>query len=218
MSFKKDSVFEYSPKEEQLNVVTHILGIILSIYITISLFQKVMEQPESEFYTVRMTGIMVYGISLIILFFASTIYHHPTNRIWKKKLKTFDHICVYFLIAGTYTPFILLKYSGDKTFFLSVTWIMALLGMTLKLTTEKRTGFLSLASYFSMALLGAFAKESLINNLSTASFNNLIFGGVALTIGVGFFCYEKLYHHHGILHIFVLIGIFLHYRAVYLIL
>ena len=202
----------YSDKEERLNVFSHGLGLLLSIIAFPLLLQKSFE------YNVFWKGIslVIYGISMIVLYAASTFYHAAKEPKLRRRLNIFDHAAIYVLIAGTYSPFCLLVLSPNLGWYLFiVVWSFALTGVVLKLFFTGRFDKLSTALYLLMGWQIVFLIKPLIDSFSSEGLFYLFLGGVFYTVGAVFYSIKKLKYNHATFHIFVLLGSLSHFIAVY---
>lgn len=202
----------YPPKEEKFNVVSHAIGLGLSLVALVILLIKA-ESNKNEMATV---SVAVYGLSLIILYAASTLYHRSKKIFIRNKLNILDHAAIFVLIAGTYTPFTLITLpTGIGNTIFIIVWAFALVGVILKLFFTGRYEKLSMAMYIGMGWLIVFAIKPLIQNLETGGLIWLFSGGMAYSIGAFFYSREQLNNNHAIFHVFVLIGSFCHFVSVY---
>ncbi len=202
----------YSPAEEKVNVISHAIGLILSIIALILLIIKALQYGNGW----HLISYGIYGMSLIMLYSASTIYHITQEPALRKKYKIFDHAAIYLLIAGTYTPYTLVTLSGKIGWILfAISWGLAVFGMTLKLFFTGRFTLVSTLAYVVMGWLIVFAYEPLKNSLSTDGLFWLLAGGVSYTVGALLYAIHKLKFNHAIFHIFVLIGSVCHFISVY---
>lgn len=159
----------------------------------------------------------VFGTSLILLYTASTLYHSIPGAMAKRVLRTCDHIAIFLLIAGTYTPFTLLALPGAWGWGLFITiWTLAILGSAAELGLLKRYRKAAVVMYVLMGWVAVVAIEPLRDNVQTGGLVLLFGGGVAYTAGVPFYMARKLPYHHAIWHFFVLAGSVMHYLAVLL--
>lgn len=199
--------------EEFANTLTHGFGLVLSIagFFVLAVLAGIGGDP------IVIAGSLLYGLSLIILYAASTIYHSATSDFLKKKLQVVDHCCIYLLIAGSYTPFGLVL-AGDwyGKGLLAAIWAFAVVGIVVKLLIGARFPALNVISYLIMGWLGAFAVQPLFEALGAMPVILAIAGGVAYSLGVVFFPWKSIRHHHAIFHVFVLAGSMFHYAAVVL--
>ena len=203
----------YSPTEEKLNIWSHAVGIFLSIIALVLLIVKAEEQNNVW----MMVSFPIFGISLIVLYLASTLYHASKNPEKRFKLKIFDHAAIYILIAGTYTPFTLVSLNGEIGWFIfSVVWAIAFAGIILKLFFTGRFKVISTAMYVLMGWIIIFYFKELTANLNSDGVFYLILGGVFYTIGAILYSIKKIKFNHAIFHFFVLAGSFSHFLSVYL--
>ncbi len=213
MSFlKKTQPRPYTIVEEICNCTIHGLGIILGIagLVVLSAFSA----TRGSAWTIVSTAI--FGASMIILYTTSTLYHAITNLQAKTILKKFDHIAIYYLIAGTYTPFLLVNLRGaiGWTIF-GIIWGLAVLGTILKLTLSgSGTKIWSILLYLIMGWLIVFASHKLFQTLNTTSLTFLILGGLFYTLGIGFYVWKSRKYTHAVWHGFVLTGTIMHFFAV----
>jgi hemolysin III len=159
----------------------------------------------------------VFGASLVLLYTASTLYHSVRSAAVKPWLRKLDHIAIYLLIAGTYTPFTLIAMPGawGWTLFVAV-WALALAGSALELGLLGRYHKLAVLMYVGMGWIGMIAFRPLSEHLQTGGTVLLIAGGLAYTLGVPFYLWRRLPYHHALWHVFVLAGSVLHFLAVLL--
>ena len=202
----------YSKQEELLNVISHGLGFLLSCIATVLLVQKALAKDN----TTQLISFSVFGISLMILYAASTIYHYVQEPSLRKKLNILDHAAIFVLIAGTYTPFTLVTLQGwvGWTIF-GIVWTIALVGIILKLFYTGRYEKASTIAYVGMGWVIIFAIKPLINALATEGLYWLMAGGVFYTVGAVLYSIKNLKYNHVIFHLFVLLGSSSHFMAVY---
>lgn len=202
----------YSPAEERLNIASHVLGLILSV---IGLFFLIPTAWESQS-VAKLSGAIIFGLSLVILYTASSVYHGATDPQKREKLRVFDHVSIFILIAGTYTPFTLVTLADASGWVLfGVVWALAVLGITLKLFFTGRFKLASTATYLIMGWLIVFAADDLIQALPSEGFVWLAAGGGAYTIGAVLYMIKKLPFNHAIFHLLVLIGSACHFIAIH---
>lgn len=202
-----------SKQEEYFNALTHGFGIVLSILGFILLALNYNTQKVDFFY------ILVYGMSLIILYSASTAYHIASNIRYKKILRKFDHISIYVLISGTYTPICLsILKDSHGLLIMSLVWGLTLMGIILKIFFTGKFEKISLLLYLIMGWLIVIDIQTFYSSVSAIELWFLILGGLFYTIGVLFYVMHKLKYHHVIWHIFVLLGSFFHFLMIYYIL
>ena len=196
--------------EEKLNAYSHALGIVLAAIGGILLFEN-----DLGAIPFMKGGITVYVASLLLLFTASTIYHAVENPKLKKKLRILDHISIYYLIAGTYTPVclsILLPSKGWLLFYL--VWGIALFGTVLKIFFTGRFEVFSLVLYGVMGWLIVIDLPYLLEHMSSSGLLYLAAGGAFYTIGILFYAVKKIPYNHLIWHFFDLGGAISHWLLV----
>lgn len=201
----------YSKKEELANSITHGVGIALSLAAIVILVA--LASREGDLW--KILSFSIYGGSLILLYTASTLYHSFTDQKVKHYLKIFDHSAIYLLIAGTYTPFmlVLLRDSIGWVLF-GIVWSLALLGIVFKLFFVGRFKILSTLIYLLMGWMVAFAFKPMIDNIPEGGLSWLLAGGICYSLGVVFYLWKKIPYHHAIWHLFVLGGSICHFFAV----
>jgi hemolysin III len=162
-------------------------------------------------------SVIVYGLSIILLFLASTCYHAITASKRKHYFRVADHISIYLLIAGTYTPVLLIAIPNGLGWILFwVVWGIAAFGLILKLFFTGRFERFSTFLYLAMGWLAIIPYSELTTALDSKALTLLISGGVAYTVGVLFYAVEKIPYNHFIWHLFVLGGASCHFFMVYL--
>ena len=202
----------YSKKEEFLNVLTHGFGFVASIILLPFLVVKSLEYPTFW----QHVSFVIYGISMIILYGASTFYHASKNPTLRRKLNVFDHAAIYVLIAGSYTPFCLVVLPEKTGWYMFIfVWVFALAGVILKLFFTGKFDKLSTALYLIMGWQVVFLIKPLMNNLPTEGLVYLIAGGVFYTVGAILYSIKKIPYNHAIFHVFVLAGSFCHFWTIY---
>lgn len=206
------NALNYDPKEEKLNTLSHGLGAVLAVIAGIML---VIKGHELQFG--QQLGLIIYAASMVLLFLASTLYHHSQDekkRQWYKKL---DHTAIYYLIAGTYTPFLSIAIPTAKAQYLLIAlWLIAALGTLFKLVFIHRFQKVSLIAYLAMGWLAVLLMDDMQHYLSADCLTLLLAGGLAYSIGVLFYAAKKVRYTHAIWHIFVLAGAGLHFLSIYL--
>ncbi|WP_226422123.1 PAQR family membrane homeostasis protein TrhA [Vibrio sp. E14] len=204
---------QYSQREELANTITHGIGMIFGIVGLILLLIKAIDQQAD---TLTLASMAVYGASIIVLFLASTLYHaipHPNAKRW---LKTFDHCAIYLLIAGSYTPFLLVSLRTSLAFGLMIViWTIALLGIIMKVAFVYRFKKLSLMTYLVMGWLSLIVIYQLAINLDIGGLTLLAAGGIVYSLGVIFYVAKRIPFNHAIWHGFVLAGCVCHFFAIY---
>ncbi|WP_436869942.1 PAQR family membrane homeostasis protein TrhA [Acinetobacter courvalinii] len=205
------TLLDYDPKEELINAYSHGLGAVLALIASIFLIVKGHALPLGQW-----MSLWIYGFSLVLLLSSSMLYHFAVDerkRYWYKKL---DHTAIYYLIAGTYTPFLSIAIPTAKAHYLLIAlWIIALIGTLFKLVFIHRFQKISLAAYLLMGWLAILVMDDMQHYLSKDAIQLLIAGGLAYTIGTLFYALKKVRYTHAIWHVFVLLGAGLHFLAIY---
>ena len=205
------SPLDYDPQEELINAYSHGLGAILAFIAAIFLIVKGYGLPLGQW-----ISLWVYGLSLVLLLSSSMLYHFAQDerkRYWYKKL---DHTAIYYLIAGTYTPFLSIGIPTAKAHYLLIAlWIIALIGTLFKLVFIHRFQKVSLAAYLVMGWLAVLVMDDMQRYLSRDAIQLLITGGLAYTVGTLFYALKNVRYTHAIWHVFVLLGAGLHFLAIY---
>lgn len=204
-------LLQQTKQEEFWNTFTHGIGLLLAcIGVAILFF-------TAEFNDNYLTlGLVLYALSLVLLYAASTSYHYVSEGRMKRRLRVLDHISIYFLIAGTYSPVVLtlLKDSNGELLFYAV-WSIAIIGAILKLFFTGRFEKLSLLLYLVMGWLIIFDILAVIENFSSLELIMLALGGLFYTIGIYFYVKTSLTFNHVIWHLFVMLGSFSHFMMIY---
>jgi len=165
----------------------------------------------------HITSTAIFGATLILLYTSSTLYHGIQHPSLKALLQKMDHAAIYLLIAGTYTPFLLVSLRGPWGWSLfGVIWTLALAGVLLEFIPEKRFERTALALYLIMGWIIIVAVQPMIESVAPGGLYLLVLGGLAYTLGVVFYTWETLAFNHAIWHIFVLLGSISHYFAILL--
>ena len=210
---KKDELKSYSPEEERINTASHFFGIIFSV---IALLLLTLRSSLSG--NIReIASAVIFGIGLVLVYTASTLYHNSKEPKRRKKLKIFDHAAIYILIAGTYTPFMLITLDGitiAKALLITV-WSMAAAGVIMKLFFTGRFKLLSTILYLLMGWVIIFAIKPLSVNLPLPGLLFFIAGGLSYTIGAVIYGIKKIKMNHAIFHFLVLGGSISHFISIY---
>ena len=202
----------YPPLEEKLNIFSHALGFLLSILGLILLILRAEEIGK----TIHLVSFSIFGASMILLYAASTFYHSARSHKLRYRLNILDHASIYVLIAGTYTPFALVTLHGTFGWVVfGVVWSMALTGIVLKLFYTGKYQTISTIMYVVMGWIIVFAIKPLMQELSPKGLIWLFSGGLSYTVGAVLFSFERIKFNHAIFHIFVLLGTFCHFIAIY---
>jgi hemolysin III len=202
---------QLSVKEELANAISHGIAALLSIVGTIILirYAQSIENPK------LLLSFLIYGFGIIFLFSASTLYHSFSGEIIKKKLRVFDHIGIYLMIAGTYTPFMWVSVDNIwGTVILVSVWTIAAAGVLFKIFFTGRFQKLSLISYLVMGWFLVLGAKQMIDAIDSNGLWLLLAGGLSFTVGTIFYRWHSLPYHHAIWHIFVMLGGGFHYFAI----
>jgi len=203
----------YSPAEEKLNVWSHGLGIILSIVALIALLRNAILFGDSW----HMLAYIIYGASQIAIFTASTLYHSAKIPVYRYRLNIFDHAAIYLSIAGSYTPFTLITIRGPWGWAVFITvWLVAAIGIILKLYFTGRFKLLSTIGYVAMGSIIIIAIKPLIKNLAFEGLIWLATGGTLYLIGAVLYQIKSIPYNHAIFHFFVLIAAICHFISIYI--
>jgi len=202
----------YAPTEERINVMSHAVALLFSIAGLLALVTRALLHGN----TWHLVSFSVFAISLIALYTASTAYHSTRDPSLRIRLRTVDHATIYVLIAGTYTPFAMVTLQGSTGWLLfAITWGMAVTGIVLKLFFTGRYNQVSTLMYVFMGWLIMFFIKPLIAQFPSAGLAWLLAGGISYTLGAVIYSIPKVPYHHAIFHLFVVLGSFCHFIAVY---
>ncbi len=213
-TFTIERTSRFTPQEERANAFSHLFGSLLSIYGLVLLL----------FYSIRLgeasaiIGASIFGVSLITLYISSTLTHAlPTGRA-KNVFHNIDQIAIYFLIAGTYTPFAFMLKGDWGLLILGIEWALAISGIVLKLLMpsifERGVNILIIASYVIMGWLAVFFLIPLYRNIDPVGVNLIFLGGAFYTLGIMFFRAKNIRQNHLIWHLMVIAGSAVHWWAV----
>ena len=202
---------EYTLREEIAACVTHGFGALLSIAGLVVLV--VLAAMNGDRW--RLVGFSIYGISLLGLFLASTLYHGFQQPRLKRILRRVDHAAIYVFIAGTYTPFILVSLREPKGWMLlAIIWGMAIAGIIWKIFFLGKLEVLATMFYVLMGWMALIAIQDIANSISSTGLVFIIIGGIVYMLGIVFYAWENMPYNHTIWHLFVLVGSVSHYVAV----
>jgi hemolysin III len=202
-------IHQYSQLEERLNALTHFLGFALAVLGFVALLLKSNSPIES-------ISSMIFGSSMVLLFGASTLYHWVKSPTLKPALKRADHIAIYLLIAGTYTPFLLVAISGWVSLVSIITiWTVALFGVGFKAIFKEKYPKLAVTTYAVMGWLALLIIVPIYKAVPLTGFVFLFLGGVAYSMGIPFYMAKHKHYTHAIWHLFVLLGAACHFYAIY---
>lgn len=208
----KEFVCEYSLMEEILNSVTHGIGVLLSVagLVILVVFAAMYGNVW------HLVSYSIFGVSMILLYLASTLYHSIPSKKIKFFLKKIDHSAIFLLIAGTYTPFALVHLKGIKGWVIfGVVWAIAIIGIALKFICLSKIRKVSSLMYIAMGWVCIFVIKDIMSSLGHSAFVYLVLGGLVYTLGVIFYAWKNLKYNHAIWHVFVLGGSVLHFFAVF---
>jgi hemolysin III len=201
----------YTFGEELANSLTHGLGVVLSV-IGVGVL---LNAPALAGSASAIAACAVYGATLIALYTTSTLYHCATSTKAKRVLRILDHLGIFLLIAGTYTPFVLIALRGTWGWTLfGIIWTLAAVGAVLELSSARRYRAAMVALYIAMGWVGLVAIKPLVAALPTTGLWLLFGGGVSYTAGVLFYRWRSLRYHHALWHLCVLGGSVLQYFAI----
>lgn len=201
----------YSVGEEIANSLTHAIATGLSIAALVILIIAAVAEGNAW----HIVSFSIFGSTLVLLYLASTLYHTIPAANLKRLFKTLDHCAIYLLIAGTYTPFMLVSVRGVVGWSIfGVIWGLAVAGVVLKCFCVYRFKKLSVAVYVGMGWLCVLAGKQMWTALSGTSLLLLLLGGLTYTLGVIFYVWKRLPYNHAIWHLFVMAGSILHFFSV----
>jgi hemolysin III len=204
---------DYRLGEEIGNSVTHGIGVLLSITALVLMIVFSLHKSDITY----LWSSIIFGLSLIILYSASTIYHAIPNQKARKVLKILDHSAIYILIAGTYTPFSLITLKGKLgLIILTVVWSVAIMGVLMQIFLKNKNIILSTILYVAMGWIVIFAIKPLVNSLPHDGLILLVLGGLSYTLGAVFYVIKKIPYFHMVFHLFVLAGSIFHFFSVLL--
>lgn len=197
------SAFDYKNRnEERWNAITHGIGVLLSIPALVLLILKGIQQDN----ILALVSYIIFGASMILLYLMSTLLHSLPER-FKKLFSIFDHSAIYFLIAGTYTPLVLIGIGGALGWSLfGVIWGLTIFGTLFKVFFIHRYEVISLVLYIVMGWLIVFAIKPLYASLTGTGIALLVLGGIFYTVGAFVYTWRKMPYNHAIWHLFVLAG------------
>ncbi|MGC8820465.1 MAG: PAQR family membrane homeostasis protein TrhA [Fervidobacterium sp.] len=202
----------YTIGEEIANSITHGVGAVFGIagMVILVIFTSLSHD------VLRIVSSVIYGLSLILLYVVSTLYHSIQHRKAKEVFEILDHSAIYLLIAGSYTPFTLIALKGKIgwTMF-GIIWVLALIGILFKVFFVKKFLIISTVIYILLGWMVVFALKPLIDSTTQQTLVLLVLGGISYTLGSIFYVWRKIKYGHMIWHLFVLLGSFLHYFAIF---
>jgi hemolysin III len=196
---------------ERFNAWTHLLGALAALTGAIWLIVAAATSGD----LLKTAAVAVYGLTLVMLYSISTVYHSVRGRL-KRVLRKLDHLSIYLLIAGSYTPFCLISLRGAWGWSLfGIVWTLAVIGMLQEIKPRSEARVLSLVIYAVMGWIVLVAIQPLLAALGLAGFLWLAAGGLFYTVGIVFYVFDERFRHwHGIWHLFVLAGSLCHFIAI----
>lgn len=196
---------------ERLNSFTHLAGTVLALAGGLTLVSLAASRHDPA----RLASFSVYGLTLFLTYFSSTFYHGSLGRT-KEVFRKLDHVSIYLLIAGTYTPFAMVALQGTwGERLLIAAWSLAGIGILQEIFLARGARITSLGIYLIMGWMGFFFGELLADALSLDAFLWLLGGGIIYTVGIVFYLFDERFRHwHGIWHMFVMAGSAIHYAAI----
>lgn len=204
-------VSRQSPREELLNGLTHGIGLLLSIAGFVFLLVLTINDGSVR----NIAACSIYGVTLILLYTSSTLYHTARCLRRKRVFRIIDHASIYMFIAGTYTPFTVVSLGGGWGWsLLGIVWGLAAVGIVVKMFHTGQYVLISTFVYLVMGWLAAIAIVPLAENMGVGGVAWLLTGGVAYTVGTVFFLAKRLRFSHAVWHLFVLAGSACHYVAI----
>lgn len=200
----------YSVSEELINTLTHTFGFVLALIGAIALVIKSNTLADCVIS-------IIYGTSLALMFLSSSLYHHTKDLYWRTVLRKVDHSAIYLLIAGTYTPFLLIAVGGDLGWYSAATvWAIGIGGIVFKLFKGNKYPKIGVATYAIMGWLALFLIYPIYQSLSTGGFSLLVLGGLCYSLGIPFYMMKSRHYSHALWHVFVVAGAACHFFAIYL--
>ncbi|GAB7528068.1 hemolysin III family protein [Pseudomonas sp. 3A(2025)] len=195
---------------EKFNAWSHLVGTLLAAVGAVWLL--VLASLQHDIW--KIVSVAVYGVCLMGLYSASTVYHSVRGRA-KTIMRKVDHFSIYLMIAGSYTPFCLVSLRGPWGWSLfGIVWALALIGILQEIKPRSEARVLSVVIYAVMGWIVLVAVKPLLASLGTAGFIWLAGGGVMYTVGIIFFAFDHIRHWHGIWHLFVIAGSLMHFVAI----
>lgn len=205
-------VAQYTVGEEIANAVTHGVAALLSIAgLAVLVAFAVLYSGSPKV----VAAVSIFGASMVFLYTASTLYHSIPNPRAKKVLQYLDHSMIYVLIAGSYTPFCLITLQGYTGIaLLCAVWLIAIAGISLQAVLLNKADWINCLLYLSMGWLAVFVIDPLVSTLDSTGLALLVAGGLAYTVGVVFYIFERIPFSHAIWHTFVFAGTTLQFFSV----
>ncbi len=203
----------YTLGEEIFSSIVHGIGAALGIAALVTMIVRAASHGDAY----AVVSAAIFGSSLVILYTMSTLYHALANEKAKKVFRIFDHATIFLLIAGTYTPYLLVTLRGQTGWILfGVLWGLCAVGIVFDSIMLEKFRKIEMLLYIGMGWCIIIASGTLVQNLASGGLILLFTGGVLYTVGILFYALKKVRYMHSIWHIFVLCGSVLHYFSIYL--
>jgi hemolysin III len=197
---------------ERANSLTHAVGVVLSVAGLCFLAYQSLAYRDP----LHTAAVCLYGVTLVSVFTSSTLHHAATSPRLKRIFLWLDHSCIYALIAGTYTPFMLVVLRGTAgTAMLGTVWGLGVVGIVSKTVLRLRSDLISILFYLFMGWLGVLVIQPVATLVGAGGLALLVAGGLCYTVGIAFFLMRHVYA-HAVWHVFVLAGSALHYACILL--
>jgi len=203
---------DYTDTEEKLNYGTHLVALVFYIVACPYLIYRAIITPNG----VNIAGLVIYSVGLIAVFATSTLYHYTQNRELKTKYRTLDHMAIFLLIGGTYTP-VINKYIENPlgTIFLTILWSILIGGILMKFFFMGRFKAFSIGLYVFLGCMVLFLIKPIVTAMPQDIFVLILSGGIAYLVGVLFYVNKKREYTHTIWHLFIMAASFLHFLAIF---
>lgn len=202
----------YPPLEEQINIWSHVFGLLLSVVGLVALVLRAWQDEPG----VEVLAVGIFGLSMVSLYAVSALYHGSTDSRLRIRRRVYDHACIYVLIAGTYTPFALISLPPTVGYLLFLlAWGVALSGIVLKIFFTGRFDVLSTLMYVAMGWMVLFFLDDFSAALSIQAMWWLAAGGIIYTLGAVMYSIERIPMGHAIFHVCVVLGSLCHYICIY---
>lgn len=199
-------------KEENWNTYTHLLGVLFALVA----FPLLILSSDSG-NSIKLPALFIYGLSFLLLYIASSVYHwlidEKKKRLWRK----IDHISIYFMIAGSYVPYMMeyINYSS-AIIFMMIMYTLVAIGSILKIWFTGKFEYASLILYVFLGWMILFMARSFFTNASTVVLAMVVLGGLMYMSGIFFYMRDHKKYYHAVWHVFVLLGSIFHFAGVYL--
>lgn len=203
---------DYTETEEKLNYGLHFIGLLFYLFACPYLVYQAAIQIEH----VSISGLIIYSIGLIAVFSTSSLYHYTKNRELKTKYRTLDHMAIFLLIGGTYTP-VINKYIANPigTIFLVILWTILIAGIVMKFFFMGKFKTFSILLYVFLGCMVLFLINPILENMPHDVFTFILLGGMTYLVGVIFYINKKREYTHTLWHLFVLAASIFHFIAVF---